>query len=536
MKKLERQLGKNVQANFCWVDFVISNTDILMALSRAPLQTKRVSEDKFTGRIFGVALTMTVVKHEKTAKKGLQHILADIQLPAHLGRTYTVVKYNYAAIDKQTTSIDLNISIDLTLLMALYAGSKVDQIDGYLNKLCLDIESSARRLESRTGEYETLLSDEQKQRVEAFRRTIRPEPTEHLPTLSGALRIAMTQDMILVTAEAKMPDRRILSASEQVSMNGNDLTSLLSGTERLAAINNSAFSVRGVRPSVVENRDFRQAAFEFGHGFYKKICSGRLTSVLPVMVKNGVSSDIRLTIDGQVEALPWETLHDGDDFLCLNVRFSRSITTLRDRQQDEEKWGNPGILIVGADSRGDLPGTETEVCSIGKILEGAGMSKVEVIAGQRANRNEVIKAMATGSFNIIHFSGHSIFNTTHPYQSSLELMDNSRIHLFELTKLGKGTDLLFMNSCHSASFGEDRVTGKHLSMCKTLREAGVQAVIGMLWSIEDQAAIQIGSMFYRKLFEQPHLGPEEAMRQTRNAVGIERAWADGSWLAPVLYT
>ena len=73
-------------------------------------------------------------------------------------------------------------------------------------------------------------------------------------------------------------------------------------------------------------------------------------------------------------------------------------------------------------------------------------------------------------------------------------------------------------------------------MCKALRESGVANVIGMQWNVEDDAAVHVASTFYKLLLANPPIGPEEAMRQTRSVVAIDRAWADGSWLAPVLYT
>jgi hypothetical protein len=91
--------------------------------------------------------------------------------------------------------------------------------------------------------------------------------------------------------------------------------------------------------------------------------------------------------------------------------------------------------------------------------------------------------------------------------------------------------LVFLNSCQSARVGQDSLTGRQLSMCKALREAGVGFVIGMLWSVEDEAAVQVGATFYNNLMNHPDQGPEGAMRETRLAVAIERAWADGSWLA-----
>jgi len=73
-------------------------------------------------------------------------------------------------------------------------------------------------------------------------------------------------------------------------------------------------------------------------------------------------------------------------------------------------------------------------------------------------------------------------------------------------------------------------------MCRTIRESGVCNVIGMLWNISDDAAAQFASYFYKFLASTDQFHVAQAMRRTRCKVAMERAWQDGSWLAPVLYT
>jgi CHAT domain-containing protein len=265
-------------------------------------------------------------------------------------------------------------------------------------------------------------------------------------------------------------------------------------------------------------------------------------SVMLVLVSQGSKATLRLRVDGDAEELPWEALHDGQEFLSLRVRFSRCVAAIRDIKDQAPGWEKSGVLIVGADSRGGLPDAASEATSIGSILSAGGVQNITVATGQEAQRSPVIKAHQSGRYDILHFSGHSVFDADHPFQSYLELTSGTRLFLHELGTLGRSRgehnclQLVFLNSCQSARVAEDKITGRHLSMCKTLREAGVGVVIGMLWNVEDDAAVQFGSGFYRALLENPGTGPEEAMRQTRNHVGIDRAWADGSWLALVLYT
>lgn len=58
----------------------------------------------------------------------------------------------------------------------------------------------------------------------------------------------------------------------------------------------------------------------------------------------------------------------------------------------------------------------------------------------------------------------------------------------------------------------------------------------MMWRVDDEAAVQVGSNFYKHLLNKPHKGPESAICETRLAVGIERTWPDGTWLTRVRYS
>ena len=544
MKTLKAQRGKNLNVGLPWAEFILTNTDIMTTLTRAPLAITRTDEGRYSGKVFGVKITMETIRHENLGTKGSIRILADVRLPLGLGRTYTVATHRYFAIDDHTTSVDLDLSMELTRLMRVYVWFRRGAVDVYLNRLCSDIEQAAQMLESCDDRSLGLLDEEQRARVTRFRRGVRADRSIYQYTkleTEGLIRVAVANDVMVITVEAKMPDEQVLCALENLPFDNQTRTELLSGTTRLARINNNAFPVRGLLPDPAENVEFRQAALEFGYGFFKRMCSGELTEIMAALCSQGHAAAIRLTVAGAGEDLPWEAMHDGHDFLCLKLRFSRCVTSIQGAVNRPKEWTTSGILIVGADPRGDLPGAEDEAEDIGNLLTTAGMPRVEVLKGHNANRRSVVGALESGGFNILHFSGHSLFDSQYPYQSCLELAGDSRIYLHELGRLGRKAqegaplDMAFLNSCQSALVGQDKVTGRQLSLCRALREAGVDYVVGMLWNVEDKAAVQVGSVFYSSLLANPDMGPEEAMRRTRQRVATDRAWADGSWLAPVLY-
>lgn len=545
MKTIESDRGRTIAAPLHWVDFVVSNPDIMAALNQSPLRGKKSADGKFHLTIFGVSVKVEDVHHELTEKRGELKSFSDIRLPWCMGSTHTISKYSYMAIDERTTALDLVISVELTtFFMQLYASFYRDRIERYLNKVCADIERAAKLLSEGNEPAKAALDDDQRERIAELRRRVARQArsdTQLFRRFEGAMRVVMSDSSLLVAAEARMPDQRILSANSRVLLTPEDKHSLLSGLIKLASINNEALPTRGGAAPIAESTDFRQAALEYGYKFYRRVCSEQLLSVVPVITSQGQAAYFRLTVEGEAEQLPWEAMHDGQDFLCIKTCMSRCMTTINREMVVPHDWANKGILVVGANSRGDLPGVEQETKGIGRVLDLAGAKKVEVLTGLKANRKNVMQALQSGEFGMLHFSGHSVFNRDHPYQSAIDLCSGTQIFLHELGHFGRISNqnaplgLVFLNSCQSAMVGHDAVTGRQLSMCKALREAGVSYVIGMMWSVEDEAAVQVGAHFYRHLLNNPHKGPESAMRETRLAVAMERTWSDGSWLAPVLY-
>jgi hypothetical protein len=547
VKTIELERGRSLNAPIHWVDFVVRNPDIQAALnSSSPLKAKKIGDKRFLLTIFKtIPVILEEVHHDLTERQGSLKEVADVRLSWPLGRTHTIASYNYFLIDENATSIELSLRIELTTVCMRWLASHYrTRIDQYMNNLCGYIENAVQVLKDHTEESLSTLDEGQKTRIAEFRRNVRHQQglrKPNAPRVEGALRVLMSEASLLLTAEARMPDQRILSANGRCTFSLEENASLRAGMVTLAGINNRALATRGARVEIPKSVDFRQAALEYGYRFFKRVCSDQLLTVLPVIINQGPSGFLRICVEGEAEQLPWETMHDGQEFICIKTCLSRAITTIPEAATPRD-WEQTGILLVGANSREDLPGVEHETKGIARLLWSAGISRHELFTGQKANRRNVLKALQSEEYGIFHFSGHAVFDKEHPYQSFLELCSGTRIFLHELghfgrtAKHGSPLGLVFLNACQSAHVGQDSVTGRQLSMCKVLREAGVGFVIGMLWNVDDEAAVQVGAKFYSSLISRSETGPEAAIREMRLAVAMERAWADGSWLAPVIYS
>ena len=544
IRKIER--GKHLAASFYWTEFAINNMDIVTALDHTPLQVKNTGTDKYDGKIFGIRLQMQYLSRQRSNKQGCIKILSDIRLPLSLGRTYATTSFTYYAIDCETTFLELEMEMEAVGLMCIYAKMRRKCIKDYIDHICAGIETAAQLLALDDNCVNTILNESQKSRVAEYRNKVVKMPpfsSSISSTLEASINLSMVKEVMVIEANVVMPDKHFMTATNYVSTDDSMFSKIQTAVNQLAYINNPAYIVRGEAFRDCDSIEFHQAALEFGYNLYHDHFGDNLKEIMPVLLFHGKETRLRLNIDKNLEFLPWEALHDGKDFIATKMRFSRALGTVRyNINKDTRDLSEPSILLIGADSRGDLPGTIVEIKAIEKLLSGIGVRSFQTLYGSEANRHNFIEMLSSGKFNILHFSGHSVFKVDSPYQSYLELAQGTKLSLHELDNLASPENgdhplnLVFLNSCQSGRIGIDKITGRNLSMCRMFREAGIDNVIGMLWNVSDEAATQFASVFYKFLATGNYADVSEAMRQTRREIAMDRAWQDGSWLAPVLYT
>jgi len=140
---------------------------------------------------------------------------------------------------------------------------------------------------------------------------------------------------------------------------------------------------------------------------------------------------------------------------------------------------------------GALPGVATETDAIKALIPSA-----RVI--ENPNLDSVLAALP--KHRIAHFACHGFADWDLPAASHLVLADHATTPLTvaDITALRVDADLAYLSACNTA-VTVPRLTDESLHITGAFHLAGYRHVIGTLWPIDDDAAVQIAPDFYQYL-------------------------------------
>lgn len=261
-------------------------------------------------------------------------------------------------------------------------------------------------------------------------------------------------------------------------------------------------------------------------------------SELPVVVLHDASSAARV---------PWEVLKlpklnatpiATDPKRGLSRRFIASSS-------DCTRWSAPSqpgqrinVLIIG-DPRDNLPAASEEIESIATKLSrktadklsAKSLFRVEKLMHSEATKSAVLQRLKSGSFDIIHYSGHAGFDEV-TKQSHLKLADGL-LEGADLVNIPRLPFLMVLNACQSVRTRSDKKLkelGRKLktadthSIAETLLCAGIGNLIGTFWEVFDDSACEFAVELYDRLLGGSSLG--EAMRTACAKIADTADWAN----------
>jgi len=144
----------------------------------------------------------------------------------------------------------------------------------------------------------------------------------------------------------------------------------------------------------------------------------------------------------------------------------------------------------------------------------------------------VRRALAAGTFDVIHFTGHGVAGAANADRAEIRLEAGSRLRPEDLSgvvaNLGKRKPIVFLNACEigRAGMGLTRPGG----WPRWFLAAGAGAFIGPFWKVADASAATFAASFYERLIGGASVGA--AARAARLAI---QAASDPSWLAYSVY-
>lgn len=237
---------------------------------------------------------------------------------------------------------------------------------------------------------------------------------------------------------------------------------------------------------------------------------------------------------------PWEFCYDTsrESFLATEeVHFVRNVVTAVPADPIEACRGPLRILVASAQPAafGALSiDREVEVIhSHFRPLLDAKLVDLEVLP--HATPETLHRTLETGSYDIVHFVGHGVFDATKKEGSLIFEDDRGRAYPLGQRSVreifcGRGLSLVFLNSCQSGTGGR---ADFNRGVAQSLVAHGLPALVANQYSVLDSSATSFANYFYASLAQGYSLG--QAAREARIAVNYALQGELIDWAIPVLY-
>jgi pimeloyl-ACP methyl ester carboxylesterase len=245
--------------------------------------------------------------------------------------------------------------------------------------------------------------------------------------------------------------------------------------------------------------------------------------------------------DAGASRIPWETLQLGDNAPALGAGLTHRYEAenlaiakwLEDRQLDAAL---DVLLIVNPTE--DLPGAAKEGERIGELFAGLGPAvKIRRLTGREARKHEVLRCLASGEFDVVHYAGHAFFDPRDRSRSGIVCSGNEVLSGADLAGHGNLPSLVFFNACEAARVRRPSTPAKThpsistrvertVSFAEAFLRGGIANYVGTYWPVGDDAAMVFAKAFYTRLIGGSRLG--DAIMEGRQEVYRIKSvdWAD----------
>lgn len=286
------------------------------------------------------------------------------------------------------------------------------------------------------------------------------------------------------------------------------------------------------------SRDQLDPMREIGERLYRTLFPGERARFLRRSLEEarshgrfGLRLRIRATISAW-EGLPWEFLHDGQEFMSLSPWSPVVRWAAASEPQDLRPLQPPvRVLVVSADSTG-MMAAQDELKRLQSIADRS--SDLEFTVVPQATHDRFLRAVESDGFHVLHFiggtrrfsAGKAALVLMRPDGETLKTTDDAQSdQITDARELGPvlarnpALRLILLNACHSATLAAELASA-------------APATIGMRAELNADSSINFAAGFYTSLLDGVSL--EVAVTGGRQAVDIGRLGTQ-EWGLPCLY-
>lgn len=288
-------------------------------------------------------------------------------------------------------------------------------------------------------------------------------------------------------------------------------------------------------------------AQDFGRQLFGSVFAGDVKSLYANSMQTAASQgaglriSLRLNDVPELADLPWELLHDGEDFVLLSTQRTlvRFLELPRPLSPLAVKPPLRILTIISNPSDYEPLDLEAEWQHLNEALaESTNPGFFELDLLPRASLSDLQVRLRQGEYHILHFSGHGTFNP--------QAEDASKGMLVFQWEDGKGTSidaltigrllvdhpslrLVVLNACEGARAS---TRNAFAGVAQSLIRLGIPAVVAMQFPISDEAAQTFATTLYGTLGDGFPI--DAAVSETRKALALHPSYLE--WVTPVLFT
>ena len=236
-----------------------------------------------------------------------------------------------------------------------------------------------------------------------------------------------------------------------------------------------------------------------------------LSRLISERLKSAASANLILLLDEELVSIPWELLHDGDNFLCLKFNLSRLVRTKKEPQSLRYR-SSPAVarMLILANPTNDLKSAYLEGVNIRNQFERRRRSLQIDFKSTYIDKLFVKKNFS--DYDIVHFAGHCEYDPDNQKDAGW-VLSGSRFTALDILALGASgamPGLVFSHACHSAADSGSLLDAdyqqRYYSLAAAFLFAGVRHYLGSIRWIEDSSGLSFAKEFYTQLMAGKSVG------------------------------
>ena len=248
---------------------------------------------------------------------------------------------------------------------------------------------------------------------------------------------------------------------------------------------------------------------------------------------------LKIYLDDRSVCIPWELLHDGEQFLCHRFNLGRLVKTRQNvfRVERQRAWFQPLEMLVIADPQSDLRCAYEEGLTIRDHMDLH--YRFVQVSLRTGNVSPDYVRERIRSHDLVHFAGHAEYNSDFPGKSGW-CLTGTVFNTGDIVNLSGNAPmplLIFSNACQSARNSRwNPQEGFHyevFGLANAFLLAGVKHYVGTYWEVLDEQSSRFALEFYKCLFSGSTIG--EAIRLSRRILIEKYGEESVVWASYVLY-